>query len=375
MRFSLRIGGALLSCLSSFAYAGQSVPSGTATPVQPAPQSAPSGTVFTPSAAGDAGAGSEVSRISLDVRVAEQSGKLVSGLAAEDFTVLDNGKPAKIRSYRAYSKSDLPMQVQVLLVFDALNTDFYVVSEMRQQVSTFLRRNGGHLTTPVTVYWLTYNGLERQGPPSLDGNALAAQVDASAVRLPPRMRAQGAFGAIERYNFCVNTLSKLVQALASTPGRKMLIWAGPGWPAPIGPNIDISGREAPGLFGEIVYLSAQLRAKQIVLYSISGGMADQGTFLYQGYVKGVQKPSQVQLQDLSLKVLAVQSGGLALAPSNDIAASLDTCYHDAGAFYSLSFGPAPSDSRSPFHKIEVRIDKPGLTARTRTGYYDQSAGQ
>ena len=44
-------------------------------------------------------------------------------------------------------------------------------------------------------------------------------------------------------------------------------------------------------------------------------------------------------------------------------------------FYSVSFDPPPADGPNEYHKLEVRIDKPGLSARTNTGYYDQSAGR
>jgi hypothetical protein len=32
---------------------------------------------------------------------------------------------------------------------------------------------------------------------------------------------------------------------------------------------------------------------------------------------------------------------------------------------------APSDQPNPYHSIQVKIAQPGLTARTRSGYYVQ----
>jgi hypothetical protein len=88
-------------------------------------------------------------------------------------------------------------------------------------------------------------------------------------------------------------------------------------------------------------------------------------------VKGVKKVQQAGVPNLSLKVLAVQSGGVVLPPTNDMAGSIQECLQDAGAFYTLSFEPAPADGPDQYHELKVRVDKPGLTARTRTGYYDQ----
>ena len=44
---------------------------------------------------------------------------------------------------------------------------------------------------------------------------------------------------------------------------------------------------------------------------------------------------------------------------------------DAGIYYSLSFEPPPADGPNDYHELKMRVDRPGLTARTNTGYYDQ----
>jgi hypothetical protein len=71
----------------------------------------------------------------------------------------------------------------------------------------------------------------------------------------------------------------------------------------------------------------------------------------------------------------VQSGGLVIPPTNDVAGSLNTCARDAGIYYSVSFQPPPADGPNEYHKLDVHIAKPGLTARTNTGYYDQPAAR
>lgn len=44
---------------------------------------------------------------------------------------------------------------------------------------------------------------------------------------------------------------------------------------------------------------------------------------------------------------------------------------DTQAYYELSFSPAPSDRRDEYHHLTIQVAKPGLTARTRDGYYSQ----
>ena len=47
------------------------------------------------------------------------------------------------------------------------------------------------------------------------------------------------------------------------------------------------------------------------------------------------------------------------------------CVADAKAYYTLSFAAAAADHPNEYHNLQIKIDKPGLTARTRTGYYAQ----
>ena len=75
--------------------------------------------------------------------------------------------------------------------------------------------------------------------------------------------------------------------------------------------------------------------------------------------------------DLSLQVLAVQTGGRVLNSSNDITAAITTCTADADAFYVLSFEAPRADHADEYHSLAVTVDRPGVTSRTRTGYYAQ----
>ncbi|MGI8771884.1 MAG: hypothetical protein ACR2JE_10655 [Acidobacteriaceae bacterium] len=88
-------------------------------------------------------------------------------------------------------------------------------------------------------------------------------------------------------------------------------------------------------------------------------------------MKGVSAPGQVQAGNLALQVLASQSGGLVLNSSNDVAGQIARCIQDANAFYRISIPAASTEHRDEYHRLEVVIDKPALTARTRTGYYAQ----
>ncbi len=39
------------------------------------------------------------------------------------------------------------------------------------------------------------------------------------------------------------------------------------------------------------------------------------------------------------------------------------------SWYEITFDPLPADKPNEYHQIQIKLDKPGLVARTRTGYY------
>jgi hypothetical protein len=54
-----------------------------------------------------------------------------------------------------------------------------------------------------------------------------------------------------------------------------------------------------------------------------------------------------------------------------VAGEIAACVADANAFYVLSFDALPGDGPNEYHALDIKIDKPGLAARTRSGYYAQ----
>jgi VWFA-related protein len=169
----------------------------------------------------------------------------------------------------------------------------------------------------------------------------------------------------------VRMLTSFAQGEVNMAGRKLLIWAGPGWPMLDWQGLEISSKTQQQLFDSIVELSTRLREAHVSLYSISAGQMGYGTFLYEDFLKGVKSAQKANPSNLSLKVLAIQSGGRVLGPSNDLAAEIDSCVQDASAFYTLSFDPPRADKPNEYHDLKVQVDKQGLKAQTTTGYYNQ----
>jgi VWFA-related protein len=316
--------------------------------------------------------------IFLDVVVTSKSREPVSGLQQQDFKVLDNKVPQGLTSFQALGGAQAP--IEVVLVVDDVNTGIEHVAYERSEMDKFLRANGGHLAYPTTLAYVSDSGLQVEQEFSRDGNSLDAALDQHMVSLHTIRRSAGFYGAVERYEISLQALDQLAKREASRPGRKLILWISPGWPYLSGPGIEqqLDAKQEQQIYDDVVRFSTLLRMGRITLYSIDPlGTADFGerTFYWESFMKGISKPSQAQGGDLALQVLATQSGGLALTANNDIAAQLQQCLADAQAYYELSFAPSVENPRDAYHHVEVRVDKPGLVARTRQGYYTATFSQ
>ena len=88
-------------------------------------------------------------------------------------------------------------------------------------------------------------------------------------------------------------------------------------------------------------------------------------------MKGVDKPSKVDAADLSLQVLATQSGGHVAYGSNDITKSIAAAVAEAGSFYTITAQLPPAEQPDTYNDLKVTVEAPGLVTRTATGYYTQ----
>lgn len=316
-------------------------------------------------------------QITIDVQVRDKSGTPVRGLQKQDFSILDDKQARDISAFQAVDNgtNNPDLRVEMIFVVDAVNTGTQAVAIERQELKKFLLRNGGKLTVPVSLVFFTDTGTKMQNGFSRDGNALATLYDQYETGLRSINRATGFYGATERFDLSIKALSSLTAYEATRPGRKLIVWFSPGWPLLSGPNVQLSKKEANFLFDSVVAFSGNLRKARVTLYSIDPlGMSDAGgfrTFYYKEFLKGVPSANRVLPGNIGLPVLAAQSGGLVLNSTNDLEAAIENCASDADSFYTLTFESPRADRVDEYHAILVKVDKPDVTVRTRTGYYAQ----
>jgi VWFA-related protein len=312
--------------------------------------------------------------IYLDVVVGTKSGPAVSGLRQQDFTVLDGKAVVPLDSFQAVLNPG--STIEVVVVIDDLNTSVSNAAYARSELRKFLGNNGGQLAQPTALAFLTDSGIHTQDTFTKDGNVLSTSLDQYPTGLPSLPRSGGVYSDLDRFRISTNALFQLATQEASRPGRKLILWVSPGWPLLALPDVQeqMDDKQQHEIFSNIAELSTRLSQGRITLYGIDPrGDADFATraLEWQAFVKELTKPSQAHWGNMALQVLALHSGGLVLTGSNDFAASLQRCLADAQAYYELSFTPLPDKKRDVYHLLEVRVAKPGLTARTGQGYYSE----
>jgi VWFA-related protein len=314
----------------------------------------------------------------LDVVVTDKSGKSVRGLAPSDFTLLDNGEPAKVLSFRAFdgmtARPDPP--VEVILVVDTLSLPPEQISLAKGEAERFLRRNNGHLAQPVSLYLLSNPNhwrpiLSSMPGPSTDGNALAGAIARKSELLPVIHQNHTFQGYKDEENGqlfmtseagrpsgvpSLRALGSIVLQERRRPGRKLLFWLGPDWPV------------AEKSFDEITEFSTRLREARIAVWSWPYPDRDLTSLNFLAPVTSVKK---VWPRNLALDVLAIQSGGGLLETRSDLAEMISKRVEEARVFYSLTFDPPHTNEVDDYRDLNVVLGKPQLTARTSTGYYNE----
>ena len=316
--------------------------------------------------------------IHIDVTVTPKPGrhdtwqKPVTGLTRQDFTLRDNRAVQPLQSFQA--ADDVQVPVEVILMVDAINIPISTMAYEESEVRRFLAANGGHLDHPTNVGFLTNAGYEIPKSFYVDGGALSRSIGPNAFGLRDINRTAGFWGQYERSADSLKAVNQLLAYAQTLPGRKAVVWLSPGWPLLTGVRNELDTQSTIQVFDDAIYYSTKLREAKLVFYQVNPLGPNQSLVsvdYYKEFVKGIRNPSEAYLSDLSLQVLSAQSGGLVLQSASNLAGMIEECFQDMDSWYELGFTEAKADKPNEYHHLDVRVNRPGLTVRTREGYYAQ----
>ncbi len=200
-----------------------------------------------------------------------------------------------------------------------------------------------------------------------------------------RMYAESVYSDL---GFTIDSLKNTVSSLAGLPGRKAILYVSDGIPLVAGEDVfhaiqdKMSQAGSPILESRSYDLSRRYReliasanSNRITFYSLDAAglrtptsiSAEEGSPSASGFVDSVHW-NNIQS---SIRMMAEETGGVAIVNSNDPTKGLAKIGDDLRNYYSLGYSPAHSgDGR--YHKVEVKAKNKDWIVRYREGYRDKS---
>ena len=281
--------------------------------------------------------------VMVDASVRDRNRRVVTGLKADDFTVLDNGVPQQVSDV-SYGK--LPIDVTVALDVSQ-SVSGGVLKQLQAAVSQLMR----DLASQDRLKLLLFNAqIVRTIDFTTDEKAVER-----AIR---EVRAGGGTALLD-------AISVSLVSTADPDRRQLVIFFTDG--------NDSSSTTAPDILTEVARRTRATLAFVIPAPSMSSPLV---TSTVSGVSSSVTtttiRPSRLPAYYAFLSSLAAETGGVVLpiTQSSSLSRSFSTVLNDFRSTYVLYFTPVGVD-RSGHHTIEVKVNKDGASVQARRGYFAQ----
>jgi VWFA-related protein len=346
----------------------------------------------------------------VDVVATDNKGNPIPDLKAEDFAVLEDGKPQKISafSFKQHNKatqvpggpsgggfSNAPQYKDVsslnVILLDSINGDFASYAYGRDELIKFLDK--GTLTQPTALYVLEQKltllhdfttdigelkalvqGYKPKGPVHVQ--------DVYAAASPFSARAPSNSTTVNTMDVSVTALNTLASAMAGYPGRKNLIWVSAGFPISLFPEIIEDNPDpfcinpaVPGCSNPNALTMGQVpsfgrgsgKDFQEAVEKVANALMNAQVAVYPIDESGVLKDNKINTIQ-TMRSLAARTGGKAFYNSNDVEMGIRFSLDDGSTYYTLEYYPTNKTWDEKFRAIEIKT-KSGVKLRYRQGYY------
>jgi VWFA-related protein len=360
-----------------------------------------------------------VTLVAVPVFVTDKSGGAVAGLTADDFEIYDGGRRVPIAAFQAVdvhgpvaaaAQPELPVAVQAaahrqfLLLFDLQFSPAAGIKRARAAATRFVRESlGSSDLVAVATYssagfkMLTnftsdrayvaraieglglVDGLKSSDPLGLSGDfgASGEALGQPASLADQEIAAQDALlkkalksAYLQTVNDFLERVEELAQALSSLRGRKQIVLLSGGFSqkAWVGPQTEAERSDEPR------WMVVQDRMKRMFR---TAGRSD--VVIHTVSLGGLEGPVDVSSQTgrnsglgegpVTLAVLAENTGGRYVLPTNDFARALGDMEQVSRHYYVLAFQPAdPAANRGQPRSLKVRVHGSGRSVSHRAAY-------
>lgn len=361
----------------------------------------------------------EINYVEVDARVLDKQGAFVKDLTAADFEVLEDGKPQKVDAFSFVNLpvarqerplfAKAPIESDVVTNLDGYDGRVYVLvlddqhtNPLRSQrtkaaARTFIQRYIGANDMAAVVYSSGRSDVAQEFTSSqkrllaavdkfmgrkirsstlerLDEEQRTRDTRQQGDRIDDPMDQERAYTARTTFD----SLRNLANYLAGISGRrKAIIYFSEGVDYDIYDVFGSNGNASAVQQASRDAVAAATRAN-VAIYGIDPrglGAGSDDTI----EVQDLPQDSSLNLgmssfndearrsQD-SLRVLSSETGGFAVVNQNDLASQFEKVVADNSQYYLLGYYSNSTKRDGKFHKIEVKVNRPGLTVRSRKGY-------
>ncbi len=328
----------------------------------------------------------------LDVVVTDKKGNLVLDKTRDDFTIVEDKVPQRMRSFEPPSAHVMPQNVVVngvqdlkkigdapvtILVLDELNTRFEDMAFVRYSMLKYLKAQPAVLKQPTVLLLATNTRFKQLHDYTQDRDALIAEVNHEKPELPTKMMAgRGGGVAVERMAQGLASLEQIAQASAGSPGRKNVIWVGNGFPS--ADLVGLDDKTAATIEAAIKQVTDMLLAARITMYTINPTMNSTVTL-------DVSTPDDLDMAEtenggepfsgsVQFSTFAPATGGRAFLSRNDINNEIAEGISAGANYYTMSYAPVNgSTDAAKYRNVRIVMKDPNLHATTRDGYYPPTA--
>jgi Ca-activated chloride channel homolog len=294
----------------------------------------------------------EVQMVSLQVVVSTREGRRITNLKQEDFRIYEDGLEQTIAGFRG---TDEP--VSIALTIDTSGSTQVQLARMQNAAIDFC--TALHPDDSVAVISFADEVL-LQGKFSIDPNQ-----NAYAIK---KTRPGGCTAIYEAVYLSLEDILKPVQE------RKALVLFSDGVDTCSHKTSEKEtlelAKESYATIYSVYYNTERDPVNQYRRPSI-GGIPGQG-YPPMGVPGGIGTNTGEYMQGRNyLKKLAEYSGGLVLdaLKLQDLSSAFDQIAKELSSQYSIGYYPSNQTHDGKYRKIQVKMNKPDLVARTRTGYY------
>jgi VWFA-related protein len=340
----------------------------------------------------------EVDLITVDVTVLDEGGRPVSGLRADEFIVLEDGRPQNVSAFLEVSVpppqrdaldrirtgptdvvvNELEDQRLIVLLLDdaTLPPDPRVIREARRAARSVIEGLGAADLAAVV--------FTRDNRAAQDFTRDRARLIAAVDRLDAgflgggNAASPGPTGDVLYYVYSVSALTRLADELAALPHRRKLIaYISIGLPIPdaaggtifVGADPSLSparAGEQPEYLARLKGAIERAQRANVTVYAFDptglGGIA--------GYNKSHPfAPIEVGGQEDYLLSLAHNTGGRAVTRTNNLEPGVARMLEETRVYYLLGYDPNPRGRAGQYRRIQVSTTRRGLQVRTRSGYF------